>query len=1406
MANIVLKDRNGANVVYKNVDYLSVKTEEGEYIRFSESDLKVSNVSELPTENIDPEVLYCIEGVDEETGEARVAYCKYINGEWKMYLAVEGTINIESVGDYDVSNYKDARVEIDQPAYPIFVNTIEEMVDTTKAYVLNSTGEIYKYGDVTVPLTDVIKSEPGNVFHYGKFLSTSTDEGALVEDDENGAFVTPVIDLTKYQKEIKVAFSANYVCIPSSYSNNYCYFALLNAEKQVLYFGTSYVDRSNSPFGNTLPNMTVAEHNGAHSVVYNIKLPLYAPNGEEVKKLVFSGRGYSEDILLEVIHGEVSGWQWYNTKEVYVPTNIEAVDVLPTKNVVTDKFYNVLGKTYQNADIIYAIPNGKLPLSALMGLEGLVSSTGGIEVEYKILPIIEVSKNHLKKYDYKENKLTTYMFFDETGIYNYISDTEEAKRTSVSGIVRSQEELDNCGEGTYLCLFGEGIQNYGINDTDSSFKVLMFNGTHWEERTGEEGIVSTRDAEPSSFETKKIYKKQEKEAAFSVIQPNFSSSTTTSGNVKTETRYYNGHTDVGAMLTFIAILYGTVGAESGITLNLDVTHTVVEDFPEEPKLSELTADEENKIMTIILHAYFSEKAQEVAVWTAEGKQDYLTFMKGLGPMFGGDDGTSGEAEIEYGGVISAKSEINDINKYYVLYQPQEKETYYFANEEAAIATVQNGKAEKIAEKVKDSLDFDPEKETIYKIKKEIGHTIEIPVFLSQTAIKDNKLNEVIAVGEPIEYRNLLRYEAMAFGKTTVEYINYVEVDELPSAEEAIPSQSFTKTTTSTDEDGYTVNTVEKIIQQTIYILSDENQKAWSYDPSKGWIDAVNLSGHIYRGTITDLSEVTDPTLQGYYIMKRPIYTYDLGITNENDDKKVYAWNGEEWEEVGGDIVEVTELPTENVDLDKIYLINSQKFDGIFFKYGEGPDDIEQMAPWNNSFDVHYLLVDTLPAFEEMLISDLGMGEDEVGDGIEGEEWTEEDESTEPIERVVYEIYAYIAKDTGLMSVREEGATEPTIIYDEPFKFVTSKDQIMKDGNWYVVACDGVYGIANASVQINKFVDGKWVESAQSGKDIINVEGMEHLYEASSTAVFESLALPNVVHLRSGAFDKVTNEILTLDMPKLETIGDRAFAECEGLKITELPENVRSIGAQAFENDIQMELSALPAGLTEIGTEAFKKCSGLRHLTIPGTLTSVGSSCFTQSGLVSVIMEEGAVLGDGMFQNCENLTSITLNNSNTKIPQYAFSSCRELQNIIFPSSITEIGRGALQYCGALKSVVFEGNVTKIDESAFYNCSSLESINLPDSVTQIGYSAFSGAGITEIEIPNGVTLHEYCLAGCENLTKIVFKGKPNYCYNPFGYSSQAKEVTADIYVPWAEGEVASFPWYATNATIHYNHVIE
>jgi hypothetical protein len=60
----------------------------------------------------------------------------------------------------------------------------------------------------------------------------------------------------------------------------------------------------------------------------------------------------------------------------------------------------------------------------------------------------------------------------------------------------------------------------------------------------------------------------------------------------------------------------------------------------------------------------------------------------------------------------------------------------------------------------------------------------------------------------------------------------------------------------------------------------------------------------------------------------------------------------------------------------------------------------------------------------------------------------------------------------------------------------------------------------------------------------------------------------------------------------------------------------------------------------------------------------------------------------------------------------------------PSTVTSIGNGAFDSCKGLTSVSIPNSVTSIGISAFNGCSSLTSVTIPNSVTSIGSAAFWG----------------------------------------------------------------------------------
>ncbi|MBQ9949840.1 MAG: leucine-rich repeat domain-containing protein, partial [Clostridia bacterium] len=126
------------------------------------------------------------------------------------------------------------------------------------------------------------------------------------------------------------------------------------------------------------------------------------------------------------------------------------------------------------------------------------------------------------------------------------------------------------------------------------------------------------------------------------------------------------------------------------------------------------------------------------------------------------------------------------------------------------------------------------------------------------------------------------------------------------------------------------------------------------------------------------------------------------------------------------------------------------------------------------------------------------------------------------------------------------------------------------------------------------------------------------------------------------------------------------------------------------------------------------------------------------------------IGEGAFEDCTGLTSVTIPDSVTEIDTHAFEGCTGLTSVTIPNSVTRIGGSAFEGCTGLTSVTILEGVKKIGEGAFEDCTGLTSVTIPDSVTEIGEGAFSGCtGLTSVTIPDSVK---------KIIRKDVFEGCP------------------------------------------------
>ena len=77
---------------------------------------------------------------------------------------------------------------------------------------------------------------------------------------------------------------------------------------------------------------------------------------------------------------------------------------------------------------------------------------------------------------------------------------------------------------------------------------------------------------------------------------------------------------------------------------------------------------------------------------------------------------------------------------------------------------------------------------------------------------------------------------------------------------------------------------------------------------------------------------------------------------------------------------------------------------------------------------------------------------------------------------------------------------------------------------------------------------------------------------------------------------------------------------------------------------------------------------------------------------------------------------------TQIGKNAFEDCTEITSITIPNGIKYISDGAFNNCTGLTSVSLPNSVVEIGHVVFENCTGINSITIPESVTEIGNNAF------------------------------------------------------------------------------------
>lgn len=490
-----------------------------------------------------------------------------------------------------------------------------------------------------------------------------------------------------------------------------------------------------------------------------------------------------------------------------------------------------------------------------------------------------------------------------------------------------------------------------------------------------------------------------------------------------------------------------------------------------------------------------------------------------------------------------------------------------------------------------------------------------------------------------------------------------------------------------------------------------------------------------NGWSTDITSETEP---GFYCTMETTqyYTY-------------YTYANGRWTELtSGGIINVEQLPSGDVDENKIYRVKGPGGGSadIWVLMGSEPTNLSQ-AFIAQGAKVETVVVTELPANMRVTV----ISDDMVGT----------------------EIYVYVLESTGIAYV-EAGLGEPL-----PLGYALSEG-ILQDKGWsedimseteYGVYCVRTSGNVGSSYHV--YSNGVWaelsVDSAGGSKIELDTSLSQEGMAADAMAVGDALST-----LNDGKVDKVygknlsTNDFTDAYKQQLDALTNSYGT---GLKLS-----LNNDGTYAVVGVLSVPCTelAIPSTVngktvTKIGNSAFAGCSNLTSIKIPDSITSIGERAFWGcTNLTSITIPDSVTsIGGRAFWGCSRLESITLpfigdsiktENDNNQYPfGYIFGSASSYEGgvVISQSYYTTPGSDmGTSYCipASLRSVTITGG--NILYGAFYNCSMLESITIPDNVTKIGERAFYGcSSLSSFTVPNSVTnIGDFAFYGCSAITDV------------------------------------------------------
>ena len=293
------------------------------------------------------------------------------------------------------------------------------------------------------------------------------------------------------------------------------------------------------------------------------------------------------------------------------------------------------------------------------------------------------------------------------------------------------------------------------------------------------------------------------------------------------------------------------------------------------------------------------------------------------------------------------------------------------------------------------------------------------------------------------------------------------------------------------------------------------------------------------------------------------------------------------------------------------------------------------------------------------------------------------------------------------------------------------------------------------------------------------------YDFGVDGIFYNIISDDQVEVTKGDYDPNGCYFGTIQIPETVNYNDAVYC-------------VTSIGEYAFRNCGRLESIKLPNSLTIIKEGAFHGCTKLKSIIIPNSVTSIGDYAFYGCSYIeSVTLPDNLeIISKYMLAYCKfYLFSIDIPKSVRTIEEHAFDSSA-LTSIIIPEGLITIGEGAFERCNKLSSVSISSTVTSIGDWAFASGNGVRSL---ETVTSNITSPFPIPGnvfreikwTAVLRVPKGTkseyekysawtknfsSIEEFGVINSYNLS-ITSIGAGSASYNDLSIRNETKIITVD-----------------------------